>query len=82
MYQAPESSRFGKLGMRLFLTNCGNLICFTLSQHANQTLVLDHLSIMDIQKEWRINEYLKKKNIESKVFGPQLHVYDCNNLNL
>ena len=23
-----------------------------------------------------------KKNIESKVFGPQLHVYDCNNLNL
>ena len=23
-----------------------------------------------------------KKNFESKVFGPQLHVYDCNNLNL
>ena len=67
--------------MRLFLINCGNLICFTLSQHANQALVLDHLCIMDIQKEWRINEYLKK-NIESKVFGPQLHVYDCNNLNL
>ena len=62
------------MGLRFFPMNFHACISFILSQNAYLAVILDHLETDTLR---RINKYIKKKDIWSKVVSPpQFYVHD------